>query len=223
MARFARVDVGNEVYHVLNRAVGRLQIFTTPADYRLFLSRLREAQAMTDMRILAFTVMPNHWHLQLYPKTDGELGVFMHWLTNAHTRRVHSLTHTVGSGPLYQGRYKSFLAGTDTHMLTVLKYIERNPVRAGLVERVEDWPWGSGWLRINGSPQERALLAEPPIPLPSSYLQWVNDGDHPEDLARLRSSVNKGTPFGNALWVEQMVQTYHLQKSTRAQGRPKLH
>ena len=131
MARAARVDVGDQVYHVLNRAVGRLKIFEDPADYELFLFLLNEAREMTDMCILAFALMPNHWHLLLYPKKDGDMGEFMHWLTNAHTRRVHALTETTGTGPLYQGRYKSFLAKSDHHLLTVLKYIERNPVDKG--------------------------------------------------------------------------------------------
>lgn len=78
MARSARVDVGDEVYHILNRAVGRLTIFEKPDDYRLFLSLLQEAKEMTNMRILSFVLMPNHWHLQLYPRKDKDLGLYGH-------------------------------------------------------------------------------------------------------------------------------------------------
>ncbi len=78
MARVARVDVGDQVYHVLNRAMGRLQIFNTTEDYKLFLHLLREAKEMTDMRVLSFVVMPNHWHLLLYPRNDGNMALFMH-------------------------------------------------------------------------------------------------------------------------------------------------
>ena len=103
MGRVARVDIADEVYHVINRAVGRLKIFEKAEDYRLFITLLTEAKEMTDMRILSYVVMPNHWHLQLYPRKDKDLGLFMHWLTNAHTRRVHSRTKTIGHGPLVPG------------------------------------------------------------------------------------------------------------------------
>lgn len=90
------------------------------------------------MRLLAYCLMPNHWHLLVYPEHDGALSVFMHKLTNAHTRHVHTTTKTIGTGPLYQGRYKSFLIEKDTHLLTVIKYVERNAVRAKLSKRAEN-------------------------------------------------------------------------------------
>ncbi|MDP3645900.1 MAG: transposase [bacterium] len=220
MVRVARVDVGDHVYHVLNRAVGRLKIFETPADYELFLHLLREAKKMTDMRILAYAIMPNHWHLLLYPENDGDMSLFMHWLTNAHTRRVHTLTGTIGTGPLYQGRYKSFLAKTDQHLLTVLKYIERNPVRAKLSRSVESWRWGSAWLRLNGSKKQKTLLAELPVEMPHNYHSWINTPDSLKELESLRESVNRGAPFGDMRWIEQMVDTHKLISTVRKPGRP---
>lgn len=221
MVRVARVDVGGHVYHVLNRAVGRLQIFDGSEDYNLFVALLQEAKEMTDMRILAYVLMPNHWHLLLYPEKDGDMGNFMHWLTNAHTRRVHAFTETIGTGPLYQGRYKSFLTKTDTHLLTVLKYIERNPVRAKLARRVELWRWGSAWLRLYGTPNQWKLLSELPVALPRDYRVWINTPDTEKDLESLRVSVNRGAPYGNARWVAQMVDTYKLASTIRRPGRPR--
>ncbi|KKW47113.1 hypothetical protein A3C21_04070 [Candidatus Kaiserbacteria bacterium RIFCSPHIGHO2_02_FULL_59_21] len=220
MVRVARVDVGNHVYHVLNRAVGRLTIFNENEDYRCFEDLLIEAKEMTDMRILAYALMPNHWHLLLYPENDGDMSTFMHWLTNAHTRRVHAFTETIGTGPLYQGRYKSFLTKTDHHLLTVLKYIERNPVRARLAKRAENWRWGSARLRLHGTPQQKRLLSESPVALPRSYRAWINTPDSEKDLATLRESVNRGAPYGSARWVEQMVDTYRLASTIRKPGRP---
>ena len=220
MVRVARVDVGEHVYHCLNRAVGRLRIFDAPDDYELFLYLLREAKELTDMRILAYALMPNHWHLLLYPENDGDTGLFMHWLTNAHTRRVHAQTETTGTGPLYLGRYKSFIAKTDEHLLTVLKYIERNPVRARLSKNVESWRWGSGWLRLHGTPKQKQLLAESPVDLPRDYRTWVNTPDSEHDLDSLRESVNRGAPYGNARWVEQMVDKHKLASTIRKPGRP---
>ncbi len=222
MTRSARTDVGNIPYHVLNRAVGRATIFTTPREYQSFIDLLADAKAEIDMRILAFTLMPNHWHLELYPKEDGDMGIFMHRLTNAHTRRVHADTGTTGTGPLYQGRYKSFMIEDDTHLLTVTKYIERNPVRAKLVGRCEDWRWGSAWLRKYGTPEQVvALLDDLLMDVPRDYRRWVNTPDQEYDLEQLRNAVKRGTPFGRESWVDRMVKRHELQTTVRREGRPK--
>jgi len=157
MPRNARVDVGDEIYHVINRSNGRHRIFNTETDYRIFEGLLLETKELVDMRILAYIIMPNHWHLVLYPKKDGNLGTFMHRLTNAHTRKVHALTKTNGSGHLYQGRYKSFLVATDNYLLSVIKYVERNAVRAKLARQCENWQWGSAYRRIQGTKEEKKL------------------------------------------------------------------
>ncbi len=221
MPRVARVDVGDNIYHVLNRAVGRMRIFNSDREYQEFENLLIEASQRFGMRILSYTLMPNHWHLQLYPKNDKDLGLFMHWLTNAHTRRVHTRTQTIGTGPLYQGRYKSFLIQTNLYLLTVLKYIERNPVRAGLVARAEDWRWGSAWLRAHGTEKQKELLSELPIPLPKNYLTWINTAVPVEELKSIRQSVNKGSPFGDLGWVDKMIKSHNLESTTKNVGRPK--
>lgn len=221
MPRVARVDVGDHVYHVINRAVMRLEIFSTPEDYRLFEKLLASAAEETGMRILAYTLMPNHWHLLLYPVDDGDLGLFMHRLTNSHTRQVHSRTGTIGHGPVYQGRYKSFLIQDDPHLLTVLKYIERNPVRAQLVSRAEEWQWGSAWRRVHRTSAQRKLLAQSPVLLPEEYVSWINVAEQSEELKCIRTSVNKGAPFGKASWKEKMTDRFSLGATLRNPGRPR--
>ncbi len=221
MARQPRTDVPHVPYHVINRAVGRLQIFKTDRDYQLFLELLLEAKEKTGMRILAFTVMPNHWHLVLFPENAGDMKKFIHMLTNAHTRKVHTLTKTTGAGPLYQGRYKSFIIGTDSHLLTVIKYVERNPVRAGLTKTVEAWRWGSAWIQLNGTTKQKLLLTECPVSFPKNYRIWVNTPEKDDTVHTLRTSVNKGAPFGKSEWVETMVDTHALGYTQRGTGRPK--
>ena len=93
------------------------------------------------MRVLAWCVMSTHWHLVLWPREDGDLSEFMRWLTVTHTQRWHAAHRTAGTGPLYQGRFKSFPIQEDDHLLTVLRYVERNPLRANLVEEA-DAPYG---------------------------------------------------------------------------------
>jgi len=223
MPRLARIDVADNIYHVINRAAGRLQIFNKSSDYQCFTDLLSEAKEVTDMRILAYTIMPNHWHLVLNPRMDGDLGIFMHRLTNAHTRQVHTITKTIGYGPLYQGRYKSFLIDSDEYLLTLIKYVERNPVRAKLVRTCEEWKWGSAQLRaeITSLNAHRHLLSELPVSLPERYLEWINTEERTETLEVIRNSVNKGTPYGKEKWVDMMIKKYDLQTTLRNGGRPK--
>jgi putative transposase len=144
MGRPHRLDCGGYVYHVLNRANARLPIFQKEGDYHPFERIAGEAlDHVPGMRLLAYCVMPNHWHLLLWPRHDRELADFVHWLTLTHTQRWHAHYHDVGSGPLYQGRYKSFPVQEDEHFYDVCRYVERNAARAGLVKRAEAWRWGS--------------------------------------------------------------------------------
>ena len=221
MPRNARTDVGDEIYHVINRANGRMRIFNEPADYALFEELLLDTKELIGMRILAYSIMPNHWHLILHPRKDRDLGMFMHRLSNAHTRKVHAKTKTNGAGHLYQGRYKSFIVDTDSYFLSLLKYVERNPVRAKLAEKCEDWKWGSAYRRINGSTDEKKLIDPPVTELPHGYRNWVNTPDKEDELALIRTSVNKGVPFGKGVWVEQMVTKFHLESTRKNPGRPK--
>jgi len=221
MPRTERIDVGGEIYHVINRANGHHTIFQDKEEYQLFESILTDAKQMTNMRILAYSIMPNHWHLLLSPKHDGDLALFMHWLTTTHTRRYHVATKTVGGGSLYQGRYKSFIVDADSYLLTLIKYIERNPVRAKLVRQCENWQWGSAWRRINGDKKQQQLIDASPTPLPHRYRNWINTPEKTEELKTLRSAVNRGVPYGRESWVEKMVQEYHLESTVREPGRPK--
>lgn len=221
MPRLARVDIGDEIYHVINRANGRMQIFNTPEDYRVFEKLMEEAKELISMRIFAYEIMPNHWHLVLSPRKDGDLGLFMHHLTNKHTRQVHAFTGTVGSGHLYQGRYKSFLIDSEDYLLTVIKYTERNSVRSKYVRLCEDWQWGSAWRRINGTAKQKKLLDQAPIQLPDDYIKWINTAEPLEELDIIRRSVNKGVPYGREQWVDKMITTFHMENTLRQAGRPK--
>lgn len=221
MARQPRIDVAGTPYHVINRSVGRLRIFKKDSDYQLFIDLLIAAKEKAEIDILAFIVMPNHWHLVVIPKNNGDMQKFMHALTNAHTRKVHTWTQTTGEGPLYQGRYKSFIINQDAHLLAVIKYVERNPVRAGLCKVAEVWKWGSAWIRVYGTDVQRKLLSEGPVPLPNKYQTWLNTQEGDEVLSNLRNAVIKSTPFGNQDWVEVMVGVHNLRHTTRAVGRPK--
>jgi len=148
MPRVARVAPGGIVFHALNRANAGLDLFDSPGDFAAFEAVLAETlDAFPRVRLLAYCLMPNHWHLVLWPRSDGELGRFVQRLTVTHVRRRHERRHTTGRGHLYQGTYKSFPVQHDEHLLVLCRYVERNPLRAGLVRRAQDWRWCSLWLR----------------------------------------------------------------------------
>ncbi len=159
MPRTNRIAPGGWVFHVLNRGNGRMRIFDKDGDYRAFETLLSESLNRFRLRLLCYCLMPNHWHLVLWPRADGDLGRFMQRLTTTHVRRWHLHRHTVGHGHLYQGLYKSFPIQQDEHFLTVCRYVERNPLRANLVERAQDWHWSSLSLttpEAGGPPRTRA-------------------------------------------------------------------
>lgn len=221
MPRIERTKVGNHIYHVLNRSNARVQIFDTDADYQLFEKILLEGIEKYTMRVLAYCLMPNHWHLILYPLQDGDLSLFMSWITNTHTRRWHVMKNTVGQGHLYQGRYKSFLCEEDAHFLTLVRYVERNAKKANLVKRAENWKWSSVWRRTYGTPTAQKLLSPWPSPAPKNYLDILNIPQTQTEEDTVERSVDKNIPYGTESWQHAMVKKYGLEQTMRGVGRPK--
>jgi putative transposase len=179
---------------------------------------LAEAQQRCPMRILHYCVMPNHFHFEVWPETPDSLPAYMRWLMNAHVRQYHHHYQTCGTGHIYQGRYKNFPIQTDRHLLTVSKYIEANPVRAGLVRRAEDWKWSS--LSTDDS-IVRPELTEGPVARPANWAEWVNLGVARDELDAVRKSVRRGRPFGDDAWTTQVAETYGLDFTVRRPGRPR--
>ena len=221
MPRRARAAAGGIVYHVLNRAVGRMRLFARDPDYQAFQRTLEQAHQRHPIRILSYCVMPNHFHLVLWPKNDGDLSRFMFWLTMTHAQRWRTAHHAVGLGPLYQGRFKAFPVQSDEHLRTVCRYVERNPLRAKLVERAQHWQWCSLWRRLHPTDQQHELLSTWPVDEPSDWLQWVNAPQTPAELEALRTSLRRGRPFGQDRWQQATARRLGLESSFRPPHRPR--
>jgi REP-associated tyrosine transposase len=220
MPRRPRVATGGYVYHVLNRAVGRATLFRKDGDYAAFEAILRQAPDFRPMRLLAYCLMPNHWHLVLWPKGDGDLSEYVRWLTVTHTQRRHAHYHSAGTGPVYQGRFKSFPIQVGDHLRTVLRYVERNALWAGLVRKAEAWRWSSLWQRLHGD--AAAWLGPWPEgrPDPSRWVKYVNGVETAAELAALHRSVARGSPYGDGPWAERTAARLGLESSLRPRGRP---
>jgi putative transposase len=173
-----------------------MRLFRKAADFAAMEKVLEDALRRTPVRLLAYCILSNHWHLLLWPRADGELSEFMRWLTLTHTQRWHANRHTSGTGPIYQGRFKSFPVQSDEHLLTVARYIERNPLRAGMVENVEQWQWSSLWRRCQADAALCEILSDWPVQAPRDWSRWVQQPQTEAELQAVRRSVLRGRPFG---------------------------
>jgi len=224
------------VYHVLNRANARRTLFERVEDYEAFERTLVEAHARLPVGMLAYCVMPNHWHMILRPRADGDLSEFMRWLTVTHTNRWHAAHGTTGTGHVYQGRFRSFpvearrptaaerrhgVIDAGSSLWAVLRYVERNALRAGLVDRAEEWRWGSLWRRTFGDAEQRAILSDPSDGWPDDWLKWVNRPQSAEELDALRHCIARGRPFGAPAWAERITEKLGLPTTVRPRGRPR--
>jgi putative transposase len=220
MPRSARQTPGGYVYHALNRGTARLTLFRKAADYAAFRRALAEALQRHPTRLLAYCLMPTHWHLLLWPEHDGQLTRLLRWLTLTHSVRWQAHYHRTGSGHVYQNRFKAFAVAEDEHLYAVLRYVERNPLRAGLVPRARDWAWSSLADRVAGG--EAARWLHPwPVPVPADWARWVDEAQTEAELEAVRTSVARGRPYGSEAWVEAVVQRLGLQATVRPRGRPR--
>ncbi len=219
MARPKRITLGGYVYHVFNRANGRLKMFRKDSDYLAFEQILSEGLDRYSMRICGYCLMDNHWHLLLWPINDGDLSDFMRWITLTHTQRFHVSHNTVGVGHLYQGRFKSFPVQDDRHYLTALRYIEANPLRAGIVRDARDWSWSS--LAVREGYECPFKLSSGPVRLRRNWSSVVNSKKSGEDIERLKVSINRGSPFGEGDWQLSTASKMGLESTMRSRGRPK--
>lgn len=215
--RRPRHATGGLVFHVMNRAARRLTLFDSADDYLTFVNVLREAQNRIPMRLLAYVVMPNHWHLVVRPEEDDELPAFMMWLTGTHSRRWHRTKPSAGTGTIYQGRYSAIAVHTDYHFLVVCRYVERNPVKAGLVERSSHWPWSSA---SEATEPKRPILSPWPLPKPAGWREVVDASPFCDEFEQLRAAIRRGRPFGPGSWPDETASRLHWSSGMRPLGRP---
>jgi putative transposase len=209
------------VFHVLNRGVGRMQLFFKEKDFAAFEGLLEQTSESRPIRICAYCLMPNHWHLVLWPQGDGDLAGFMQQLTTKHVRRWQLYRGKVGYGHVYQSRYRSFPVEEEGYFYQVVRYVERNALRAGLVDRAEAWKWSSLWRRTAGTSQQRELLGDWPLAPPNDWCRFVNQPQTEAEVEAIRRSVARGQPYGGESWVQHAAKRLGLESTLRAPHRPR--
>ena len=220
MPRTARAAPGGFVYHVLNRGNGRQLLFHSPGDFDAFVALLAEVKkAVPGVAILGYCLMPNHWHLVLLPRRDGDLSRFMQRLLTAHVRRHHA--RHGGGGHLYQGRFKSFPVQDDYHLLTLLRYVESNPLRGErpLVRRPAAWKWCSFAARATDAGAE--LLDEWPVDVPKDWARLVAEPLEDREREAVLASLRRGRPLGGERWTKRAAHRCGLSHTLNPRGRPR--
>jgi putative transposase len=225
--------MGGMVCHVVNRGNGRAEVFHDGYDYAAFVDLIGRSCERHSMRVLGACLMPNHFHLVVWPQENGDLSAWMQWLMTSHVRRHHGRYGT--SGHVWQGRYKSFpiqptrvsaekrlrgvVEGGDA-VLATLRYVERNPLACGQVTDASNWRWSSAhWL---ADPADAPLWWKPSLwPRPEGWLDHVNQPASEKELHALRQCIARGRPFGREPWVQRIANEFSLQTTLHPRGRPK--
>ena len=215
MPRVARQLQHGYCYHLLNRGNGKATLFLDRFDYSAFMKLLAGMRAGYDVRLLAYCLMPNHFHLVLQAEATGAVSEAMQWAQTSYVSRFR--VRYGSTGHIFQGRFKSFPIQNDRHMLTVMRYVERNPVRANLVDSALGWPWSSS--RWRGRPND--LLDESPVPLGVDWNAYVDAPQTGTEVAALRRSISRGAPFGSAQWQRETAEALGLESTLRPRGRPR--
>ena len=221
MPRRPRICPAGICFHVINRAVACLPLFEKEGDYDAFERVLALAHGRVPIPIFSYILMPNHWHFVVRPETDTLVTEFFRWLTHTHTMRWHAHHQTEGTGHQYQGRFKTFPIEEDKHLLTMLRYVERNTLRANLCKRGEDWKHGSLWRQVYGNEPTHELLREWPIDRPRTWVTMVNRAQNEAEENAIRKCLKNGKPYGSDFFVSQSAARLQLEHTLRPRGRPK--
>ena len=219
MPRALRSDFAGQIYHALNRGNARNKIFFKECDFEAFEHVIEEGLEKYPINLIAYQWMSNHWHMVLSPHEDGGMSSFLGWVTMTHTQRYHAHNKTTGYGHVYQGRFKSFPVQDNGHFHTVCRYVERNAVTAGIVNRAEDYRWGSLWNWCGG-PSYIKLSAWPVKRLPR-WIERVNEPITKKEKDALQNCINRGRPFGADKWVNATAKKQGLEITLRPRGRPR--
>ena len=217
MPRIPRAFVDGFIYHVSNRGNGKRNVFHKAEDFQTFANLLRLGKGLYSIKVLAYCLMPNHFHVVAWPSKAEDLSKWMQWLMTIHVRRYHQVYST--NGHVWHGRFKSFIVQQDDHLLTLMKYVESNPLRWGLVHSSREWKWSSYVETIENKSKEIEHLST--LSLPDDWGTYVDAPLTEEELERLRQSVNRQSPYGSLNWQLKVSTEFGLESTLRPRGRPR--
>jgi putative transposase len=217
MPRRLRLGLQGMAFHVMNRAVRRTVLFESDRDYQAFLKVVRESLMKYEIKIIAYEVMPNHWHFVVICDRIEEVSNWLHWVTGTHAIRWNLARGSRGSGAVYHSRFKAVPIQRERSLIRVCRYVERNGLRAGLVQNAELWQWGSLYAVCNNC--HAIPLSKWPILRPGNWIEIVNRPENQAELEALRRIIRRNQPIGDPNWQKAVAPFIGL--SMRPIGRPK--
>ena len=200
MPRMARLVVPGLPHHITQRGSRRQRTFFDDADYVAYLDLIRDTRLAAGVDIWAYCLMPNHVHMVAVPEKKDSLARLLRIAHHRHARRVNAAHGW--RGHLWQERFHSFVMD-EMHLLAAVRYIELNPVRAGLCKRVEDWPWSSVHAYLHGE-GNGIVNVQPMLALVRDWRAYLALRDPPATIRTLRAHSNTGRPAGSAEFVASL-------------------
>lgn len=226
MPRRPRLEVPNTPFHVTQRGVNRCAIFLDDDDRRHFLRLLRAAADRHALTIHAYVLMGNHIHLLVSSTRPGALSEAMRGLGQCYVQAFNHKHRR--SGTLWQGRFKSCLVDTERYLLEVYRYIELNPVRAGLCNHPESYAWSSVHANMGLREDEIVTphacylgLHHDPVQRAALYHAWLNEGIGRDDMQRIRTHTQQERALGSPRFQAMVEATLGRPATVRARGRPR--
>jgi putative transposase len=225
MARLPRLIVPNHPHHIIQRGAGRHPVFQDLADYELFLRYLGESAKAFKVAIHAYVLMNNHVHLLASPSDRTGLAQMMQWIGRHYVPYFNRKYGRVGT--LWQGRYKTAVVDSERYFLICSRYIELNPVRAGIVSRPADYPWSS-YRHHTGARHEPLITDHPlywqlgntPFAREAAYRQLVEQSASPKEVELITQATLKGWAIGTSMFKEQLEKQVDRRVSPAKRGRP---
>ena len=227
MARLARLTLSGYPHHVIQRGNNRQAIFKTVADYQHLLELMSEYAKKFYVDVHSYVLMTNHFHLLATPQTDTGLPQMMQAVGRSYVRYFNDLYGR--SGTLWEGRYRSTLIQTDRYLLACMVYIDRNPVRAGLVFETSDYPWSS-YNFYAGTRRDKLItphslfweLANTPFGREAAYAELVKAGVSIDQQVAMTRTVLAGWVLGEPDFVEELQKRTERRVNQAKAGRPAL-
>jgi putative transposase len=229
MPRVGRLVLPNYPHHIVQRGHNRQVVFVEPDDYQRYITDLRELKDAFGIKVYAYCLMTNHVHLLLAPdESVSGLSQLMKTLSARTTRYRNRLEGR--SGTLWESRYKSSLVQTDAYLLSCCRYIELNPVRAGMVADAADYPWSSYLARMATAPERNWLDLDPCFTALGAtgeeqrrrYDEFVRQSIPPGEWSLIRGALQRGQLTGNSRFIDEIERVTGIRIELRGRGRPKL-
>lgn len=216
MARLARVVIPGLPHHVTQRGNRRQQTFFGDEDYAAYVDLMAEWCAARGVAVWAYCLMPNHIHLIAVPPEETALARAVGEAHRRYTRRINF--REKWRGYLWQGRFASFVMD-ESYLLAAARYVEMNPVRAGLVRDPADWPWSSARAHLSGRDNELVRVA-PLLALAADWRALLDSAIPEEELRDLREHGRTGHPLGNKAFIERLERSVGRALGPGRPGRP---